>query len=38
MNKKKKNEENRECLPIIARDILCNVNRHQGRSEKGRDF
>ena len=34
--KKKKNEENRDCLPIIARGILCNVNRHQGRSEKGR--
>ena len=35
----KKNEENRECLPIIAgMDILCNINRHQRRWEKGRDF
>ena len=38
-NKKtNKNEENRECLPIIAGGMLCNVNRHQGRWEKGRDF
>lgn len=32
----KKNKENRECLPIIARmGILCNVNRHQGDGRRG---